>query len=169
MLKFNLLKKLFKRNSIKADTPEALLRIPKKQRGMGTTDIMIAVVVILGLTAYFGSKSDSVSAAGQEQILVDQISYIIKGMRDAAKTQDDRFESLTCEFLSERNYVNKKWGDCSKANPSGGSYDISDSTVTEIIVKANGLTSDLCVRGAETINKNFNATCSGDTLTVTGI
>lgn len=169
MLKLNSLKKFFKRKPIEADTPEALLKIPKKQRGMGTTDIMITFVGILALTAYFGSKSDTVSAASQEQILVDQVSYIIKGMRDAAKTQDDRFESLTCEFLSERNYVNKKWGDCSTANPSGGSFDISDSTVTEIIVKANGLTSDLCVRSAETINKNFNATCSGDTLTVTAI
>lgn len=144
-----------------------ILKKRKKQKGFATIEVMIALALVLAAGLYALSKSDAAAAKGDEQLLVDQVGTIIEAMRTAAVSQEDRFESLTIEFLSERRLVPEKWGDGSTANPHGGAYSLSDSTITQIVVNASGLNSDLCTRGAEVINKNFTATCSGDTLTVT--
>lgn len=152
---------------IKGEMMELLSRTQKKQAGFLSVDFMVVLALVLVTSAYFMSKSDASAAKSDEQLLVDEIGTIIEGSRAAARTQEDRFESLTIEFLSERRLVPEKWGDGSTANPHGGAYDLGDSTVTELVINASGLNTDLCTRGAEVINKNFSATCSGDTLTVT--
>lgn len=138
----------------------------KKQGGWVSNEVMIGMVLVMTAGLYALSKSDVSAAKTDEQLLVDQIKMVVDGSRALADTQDDRFESLTIEMLSERVLVPKKWGDGSTANPHGGAYDLSNSSVTELVIEATGLRAELCQRGAETINKDFDATCSGDTLTV---
>ncbi|MAD89061.1 MAG: hypothetical protein CMK64_05110 [Pseudoalteromonas sp.] len=138
-----------------------------KQAGFISIELGAVLGVILLGSALAISRSDMVAAKGDEKALVEDIGIIVEGARQAAYSEENRFEDVTIEKLSELRLVPERWGDGSTANPHNGSYDLSESTATSLVVTASGLNSDLCVRGAEIINKNFTATCSGDTLTVT--
>ncbi|KZN63393.1 hypothetical protein [Pseudoalteromonas luteoviolacea] len=138
-----------------------------KEGGFLSLELGAVLGVVVIASALAVSRSDMVAAKGDEKALVEDIGLIIEGARQAAYSEENRFEDVTIEKLSELRLVPERWGDGSNANPHNGSYDLSDSTATSLVVTASGLNSDLCTRGAEIINKNFTATCSGDTVTVT--
>lgn len=143
------------------------MKVFKKQFGFVSNEVMVGMILVLSAGLYTLSKSDVAAAKTDEQILVDQVKMIVEAGRALAKTLPDRFESQTIEMMSERELVPKKWGDGSKANPHGGGYDLSGSSVTELVIEASELRPTLCQNGAEKINANYDATCSGDTLTIT--
>lgn len=170
MLKAFFLKKSGENNQIKdvAGIPSKAAFNNGKQNQGGWFSIEMGAVLGVALIASVVaiSKSDTIAAKSDEDVLVQHIGNIIEASRTAAMAEEDRFESLTIEQLTDQRLLPEKWGDGSTANPHGGAYDLGDSSVTQLVITASGLNADLCTRGAKVINKNFSATCSGDTITV---
>lgn len=138
-----------------------------RQSGFTLIELFVVLAVIfVGVTIVVGNTKPA-QADSKEQQYISGFTSIISKARSKAKGMPDGYASITIEDLVDEEYLPQSFGDGSGTNPDGGDWDLSSSTVNQLIVRATGSQSAICERVAALYAQETTASCSSDTISVT--
>lgn len=146
----------------------AMLKFGKRnQKGLTSIDYMISIAGIAAMVVYFSGKSESTQLKTDEQVYFDTFNHIVEAARNAKSGTTDGYASITMTTLSSGKFISSTYGDGTGKNPDGGDWNLTGSSISQLVVNATGVNDELCDRLAAKFNKWSTASCSDNTVSIT--
>lgn len=142
------------------------LKPNNNQKGFTLIEVFVVLAIIfIGITIVAGNTQPAMADSKENQYST-AISIIISKARSKAQGESDGYASLTIQEMVDEEYLPLSFGDGSGTNPDGGDWDLSQSTVNQLIVRATGAQQSVCERVAKKYALETTASCSSGTISV---